>query len=289
MKLIILLLLLGLIGYIIYLNLKNYHFKRDNINFLQAQLGGGKSYTLSWFARHEQKVRIRKNRLYKVINLFLPKKWQIDYLPIDVFSNFPIWLGKKYGWSRAINKDIWDWKYKLPVNSIIIYDELANDLPNVKDGKAVISNDRLKFCLRWFRHGTNATIYACSQSLSEVDKTFRAKVQHCYNLSDFHKGFLFNRINVVESFISEDITTIYSDTDKSHIVNMWRSRLPKNTYESRYGKKLYDIDDDLISYVATHSNEIMGMCGIKNGDRWTSYTYDISNKAVRDYMKNLSK
>jgi len=267
---------------------KNYHFKKDNIIFFQAQLGGGKSYTLTWNGLKEQKRRIRRNWFVKIWNACTPKKINFDILPIEIYSNYPIWCGKKIGWSKAINKNVWKWYDRLPENCIIVYDELANDLPNVRNGKAVMSDDRLKFCLRWFRHGTNAKIYACSQSLSEVDKTFRAKVQHVYNLSDFHKHLFWNSINVVESFISEDITTVYSDTDKKHIVNIWRSRLPKNSYYSRYGKKLYKLNDNMIDYISSHSDSIMDICGLSFGDSWTDYVYDISEELLSKMMKGVA-
>lgn len=273
---------------IVYNYFKNYHFKLDGINFFQAQLGGGKSYTLSWCGRHAQRRRIVRNWFVNIWNKCTPKKINFKILPVEIYSNYPIWCGKKLGWSKAINKDIWTWRYKLPDRPIIVYDELSNDLPNVKNGKAVMSDDRLKFCLRWFRHGTGATIFACSQSLSEVDKTFRAKVQHVYNLSNFRKHLFWNSINVVESFISEDITTIYSDTDKDHIENIWRSRLPKNTYMSRYGKNLYDLSDEEISYLSSNADKIMKLCGISNGDSWNSYAFEISRKLLAEEMKRIA-
>lgn len=284
----VLILCLVILGIIIYNYFKNYHFKLDGINFFQAQLGGGKSYTLTWCALKCQRRRIFTNKLKSIWNKCMPKKINFTILPIDIYSNYPIWCGKKIGWSKAINKDIWWWKYKLPENCIIVYDELANDLPNVKGGKAVMSDDRLKFCLRWFRHGTNATIFACSQSLSEVDKTFRAKVQHVYNLSNFKKHLFWNSINVVESFVSEDITTVYSDSDKDHIENIWRSRLKRNRYYSRYGKKLYDLNDKEISFISSNADKIMKLCNLNNGDSWNGYVFDISRNLIQDEMKRIA-
>lgn len=283
-----LVLLCVILGLIIYNYFKNYHFKLDGINFFQAQLGGGKSYCLTWCALHCMKRRIFWNKIKSIWNKCTPQKINFKLKPIDVYSNYPIWLGKKYGWSKAINKDIWWWKYKLPENCIIVYDELANDLPNVKNGKAVISDDRLKFCLRWFRHGTNATIFACSQSLSEIDKTFRAKVQHVYNLSNFKRHLFWNSINVIESFISEDITTIYSDSDKSHIENIWRSRLSRKAYYSRYGKNLYNLDDKAITYMSQNADKIMKLCNLKNGDNWNDYCFEISKKLLEEEMSRIA-
>lgn len=283
----IVILLIVILGIIIYNYFKNYHFKLDGINFFQAQLGGGKSYTLTWCALRCQRRRIFTNKLKTIWNKCTPKKINMTLFPIDIYSNYPIWCGKKIGWSKAINKDIWWWKYKLPEHCIIVYDELANDLPNVRNGKAVMSDDRLKFCLRWFRHGTNATIFACSQSLSEVDKTFRAKVQHVYNLNNFKRHLFWNSLNVVESFISEDITTVYSDSDKNHIENIWRSRLSRKSYYSRYGKNLYNLDDSQITYISHNADKIMKLCGLKNGSSWTSYAFELSAALIEQDMKRI--
>lgn len=259
----------------------NYSFKFDTITHFQGALGSGKTTMLVYQAIKWKKKRHLINKLIKIVNKVLPKK--IDLLNEEVYSNFPIYFGAKLGWSKICDKGFWLWQYHVPEGSLIVYDELSNDFPNVIDGKAVLVNDLERFCLRWSRHAIDYTAFTACQSLSEVNKNIRQKVQHCYTLSNMNRKKLFrSSVNVIETYASEDIKTIYSDSDKNHEDNVFKFRLKDNSFESRYGKYLYDMDYSLLTYIASNTDKLLILMKKKPLDYWDSYCYNFVINNIGD-------
>ena len=261
----------------------NYKFKFDTITHFQGSLGSGKTTLLVHFAKKWKKKQHFKNRILKILNKLFFNKFK--YVCEDVYSNFPIYFGRKLGWSKICNKGIWTWQYRVPEGCLIVYDELSNDFPNTKGGQAVLVDDLERFTLRWSRHAFDYTAYTACQSLSEVNKNFRQKVQHCYTLSNLTRGLFNTRVNVVESFSSEDIKTIYNDTDKDHEDNVYKFRNIRNAFDSRYGKEFYDLSSEMLTYIAFNTDKILLLLKKKPKDYWDSYEYNILISRLEDLKK----
>jgi len=285
MKSIVLLIFVVIIVVLIirFLN-NNYKFKFDTITHFQGSLGSGKTTMLVYHAVRWKKKKHFINQLIRIVNAISPKK--IDYVNEEVYSNFPIYFGKKLGWSRIINKGFWLWEYKVPEGSLIVYDELSNDFPNTINGQAVIVDDLERFCFRWSRHALDYTAYTACQSLSSVNKNIRQIVQHCYTLMNNERRRIFrSSVNVVETFASEDIKTIYNDTDKDHDDNLFKYRLKGDTFDSRYGRNLYNLDRALLKYIASNTSKLLILMGKSPLQYWDSYTYDFVVKNLDDLKK----
>lgn len=270
----------------------NYKFKFDTITHFQGSLGSGKTTMLVHFATKWKKKKHLLNRIIKVINKICFNKF--NYVCEDVYSNFPIYFGRKLGWSKIIDKGVWTWKYKVPEGCLLVFDEMSNAFPNTIGGKAVMTDDLERFTLLWSRHAFDYTAYTACQSISECSVNFRRKVQHCYTLMNFNRGLFRSKVNVVESFSSEDIKTIYSDTSKDHEDNVYKFKNINKSFESRYGKQLYNLNPDVLQYIAYNTDKILLLLKKKPLDYWDSFEYNIlinDLKGLKEYeiKQNLKK
>lgn len=244
----------------------NYQFKYDFITFFEGSLGSGKTTMLVYHTKLVIRKRLFKNYIIKFVNYFLPKKWKLEYHCTKVYSNFPIFLGKKLGWSYRIDEQILNWYYKVEKDCIIVLDEVGFLYPNSSKVPSLTE----RFCLTWLRHCTNAIIFSSSQSLSECNITFRRKANHVYELSNCKRGFLFSHINVLEVYLSENISTIHSDSSSTFKDNHYYFRFPKKMFKSTYGENLYLIPKELINHIDCYST-LFEMCNLKIGEQWVDY------------------
>ena len=73
----------------------NYKFKFDAVSFFEGSLGSGKTTMLTYCAIRELKKRIRRNRIIKIINLFIPiKSKKLKLHGTNLYSNYPIFISK---------------------------------------------------------------------------------------------------------------------------------------------------------------------------------------------------
>lgn len=291
----VVLIVLAVIGifFLVKFLLTNYKFKFDNFTFFQGSLGSGKTSILTYFAVKLYKKRHRYNKfIYPVVSIllwiFVPTmllrlfgKLHYDKLSEEVYSNYPILLNKrKKLYSRVVNTEVLTWIFKMNDSSILVLDEVGYLLPNVINGKAVLSDSELRLCLTYLRHATNCTCLMASQSLSEVNKTMRAKINHCYNLSGvkvrkFLK-FLPSSVHVFETIVSEDVDTVYSDSTKDYRDNVFRFWFPYNRFASRYAKNMYYLERQDIQILSQKFDLLLKQMGLYSGDTWKSLYYEFN-------------
>lgn len=248
--------------------LGNYHFKFDFITILVGQGGAGKTTLSCAFIRDKLKSRARRNFFRRILNIFLIKRFKLDYECMIVYSTFPIYLGKKYGWSKVITKRLLTWDYKVEKGSLIVLDELAYLFPSRKE----VPTLKERFCLTFLRHvlGRGCEIIGATQSLSRCNIALRSVVSHTYNLSNCRKGFIFSKVNVMDVMISEDINTIYNDTSRNFRDNVYRFRFPKKMFVSDYGKYFENIPSNYLENMDSY-DYIFNLFGLKCGMNWFDY------------------
>lgn len=294
------LLIIGCILLIIFLIIKfirsNYKLKYDSITFFEGCLGSGKTTIITRLAINERRRRVIFNFfrpfLIPVVNILLfiipfvnivygllcLIRHEIIYKPekrgTDIYSNYPIWINRRVGFSYAINKDLLAWLYRVNEDCIICLDEVGYLFPN--ENKK--TDDLYTFCLTWIRHGTNCLMFCASQSLSECNITFRRKVNRCYHLCNFCNSIpFFKKVQITMSIISEDISTITTDHIEDREENWFRFKYPRRHFKSRYGKNYYLLPDDDIKKLSYDYEKTFSMLHLENGSKWESYYYEFDN------------
>lgn len=248
--------------------LGNYHFKFDFFTIFVGQGGSGKTTLCSYFTKKFLRGRSRRNFFRRIINLVLIKRFKLEYESMIVYSTFPMYLGKKYGWSRVITKKFITWDYDIEDGSIVVLDELAYLFPSRKEVPTI----REKFCLTFLRHicGKGCQVIGATQSLSRCNVALRSVVAHTYNLSNCKKGFLLSNVNVMDVMISEDINTVYNDTNRNFRDNVFKFKYPKGMFVSDYGKYFKYLPKKLLDQMDSY-DFIFDLFGLKCGDYWTDY------------------
>lgn len=215
---------------------------------------------------------IRDKKLYKI-----KKRGE------EVYSTFPIWLSfpfrlfkDKWTYTKAINADVLDWKYKIEEDSIVVLDEVGYIFPS----ETKKTDPKITFCMTWFRHATNATVICATQSMSEVNVTFRRKCNRVYQLSHgqrciFPFGLFFCKVQVREIIISEDVNNIYEDNPETRNENWWTFKHPTRHFNSRYGKKLYNLTQEEINKISLKYQLMFEKLKMQNGEKWTSLDYEL--------------
>ena len=242
----------------------NYKFKFDAVSFFEGSLGSGKTTMLTYCAIRELKKRIRRNRIIKIINLFIPiKSKKLKLHGTNLYSNYPIYISKKLGYSIVVNFQVLQWLHKVNEDCIICLDEVSYLFP--KEMK--MTDPRTKFCITWLRHATNCLLLCASQSLSECNITFRSKVCKVFHLTDCKCGlFKLSHVYVREAIISEDMSNVYTDDpDKD---NCFKFIFPVKHFASRYARYLYDLESKYIDILSYDYDKLLLAMGKRNGENW---------------------
>lgn len=268
----ILFLIIGIILLIKFIKFRRASIKieLDSVTFLEGSLGSGKTRMLTYLTLREFKKRNRFYNIKKLLNKIFPfvKAPSIPH----VYSNFPIYLGKKYGFSQVVNVEVLNWQFKIEEDSIVVLDEIGYMFPNQKEK----TDNAFTFGITWLRHATNALVLCASQSLSECNISFRRKVNRCYHLHDCKKFmFCFSSVEVVPVIISEDINNIYQSNSVDYLDRKFMFKNPKHNFNSRYGRNLYYLPEDKRALVSYDFTQLLKLLKLKNGDFWNSLQYDI--------------
>lgn len=280
---------------------RSYPINYDNITFFEATLGGGKTTMLTRCAITERRKRVIKNFfnpllniiswLIPIYNIYLFKElrnynkkhnltkrkfWEfpIKKVGTKIYSNYPIYINKRIGFSEVISKNVLYWDFRVKEDCIICLDEVEYLFPSEMKKTDPLYN----FCLTWNRHATNALIFAASQSLSGCNVVFRRKVNRCYHLINMSKSLIpfISKVQVISAMVSEDIKTIYQEDYEERQENWHYFKFPKNHFESRYAKKLYNLPKEEIKELAWDYSKLLKRMKLSDGERWKSYYYEFN-------------
>lgn len=303
---IIFLIILIIVGFLIlrFLIRQNRKVKLNNWTLFEGELGARKTAVCTRKSVNLWRGRIVFNSLNLPLNivlngfLFIIPIVNIIYILIiirtkkllkikkrceDVYSTYPIYLSfpfglykKKWGFTYAINADVLDWKFKVTEDCIVILDEIGYIFPS----ELKKTDPKITFCMTWFRHATNATVICATQSMSEVNVTFRRKCNKVYQLSHGQRclmpfGLWFTKVQVREIIISEDVNNIYQDNIETRLENWYTFKYPVKHFENRYGKKLYNLTQEQITKVSLNYQRLFEYLNMNNGEKWKSLSYDI--------------
>lgn len=268
MGLVLLIVLIVLLFFVVKFLRGNYVFKYDFFTIYTGQGGSGKTTLLCHSAKITLRRRYLRNIVRRFINIFLFKKFKLQYENYIVYSDFPCYFGRRFGWARIINKSVLDWSYQIEEGCIILLDELSYLFPSKKE----IPSPRERFCLVFLRHimGKSCVVFGATQSLSRCNVALRSVVGHVYNLSNCTKGWFFSRVNVMDVIISEDVRTIYNDTSKDFKDNVYRFRFPKGTFASDYGKYFKYLKNQHLDVMDSY-DYIFNLFGLKCGAYWNDF------------------
>lgn len=178
---------------------------------------------------------IRFNRAFcKRNNLedkFYNKNTEIKYTDEDVLYYCEM--------SNALSKKHLLGRKKLPERVIAAVDEASRYFPNKITKSDVETTENFRF----FRHFTNGNLLMADQSIGDIDKAVRRRINVVYNLSEMRKYFfLFYKIKVDRINYMEDIVQNVNNIQempKNYIFGMFGKR----KYASRYMKKTYNPAD----------------------------------------------
>ena len=288
----------------IYFMSHNYKIKYDNFTFFEGSLGSGKTTIITNKSLNE----LFKRKLYnlfvanKVNNFLLTiflyicpianiialiislKRKKLFRLNIkkrgtELYSDYPIKYKKHILWGKWIYSKVCDitlfnWLVKYDEDCICSLDELGYWFPPNTNTKGIpIMTDKLTiFGITWLRHAISPCVFCASQSIDEVNITFRRKIQHIYRLSNNTKVFgRLSKLNVREIQRSEDsgsIITTFNDSDKNHLENYHYYWYPKKNFASRYAKLLYKLDKVDTDAIANNYEALLSLLNLKPGDYW---------------------
>lgn len=308
MKFIIIAISVVVLGLVIYrLTFGNFKIRYDNFTIFQGMLGSGKTTLLSYMARKELRRRRIFNfvrvplfiilfiiPIFHIIHIILMvkehkknKKWNyFKKYSCEVYSNYPIKLNPKiFGffigkpkYSICIDYQFFTYNYKILEESIVCIDELQYLLPNTKEGKAVVSDERLKLCLTYLRHCTNCCFFGATQSFGEINITFRRKVNFVYELSNMRVKkflvFLPSKVFIRQLNFSEDIASGNVITGEDIQQGNFYFYFPRNVFDSRYCKFLYGLESDELIYLSKSYNNLIDYCGCEVGQRFKENSFN---------------
>lgn len=275
----------------------NYKLRYDSITFFEGCLGSGKTTLITRLAINERRKRVILNHFVKPLNIIMNiilfsvpvinliygflclknKKllFKMKKRGTQIYSNYPIWINKKQGFSIAVNKDLLNWLYRVNEDCIIVLDEVGYLFPN----EMKKTDPLYQFCLTWMRHGTNALMFCASQSLDECNIVFRRKVNRCYHLTNLSRSLIpfFSKVQITMAIVSEDINSVMTDRIEDREENWYRFKYPKSHFASRYAKKYYNLKHSEIIPLSISYEKTFEKMNLKNGDKWKSFYYEFDN------------
>lgn len=263
---IIIIILVVIIGIKIYQWKNNYKINFDFITFFEGGEGSGKTTILTHLAYKEVMKRIWQNRFKKLL-FFIPNK---KYANTKVYSNYPIYINKKYGYTYVLTNEVLTWEKLVEDGSILVMDEMGLFFPmetKKTDQDKIFTMTYLRHILDKDNNGNNARIFASSQSMDEVNKTFRRKCNKCYELSGMRKAFGIKKakVNILQVYLSESINTQYIDNNE-FANNIYKFKYPKGKFSSTYAKDFKNIKN--IKEVSESYKNLLKYYGYEFGDKW---------------------
>lgn len=276
------LIIVGLIYFLFYIYTILFGVKipLQNVNFFSGGLGQGKTLLATIRA-----IKLYKSKLFNYYidrYVFLSKK----AVRPRIYATYPILLKdykisnlfrkkknkKSKVYCNVLLKEHLTGKIRLPEKVIVVMDEASVYFPseNKKADKEIIWN------FKFFRHFTDGHLFLTDQSISEISKSVRNRVNKVYILSNFNKHFLtlFRSfgMSVHKMEYSEDIVNFNNINDLTEFRLL--SFFGKKRYESRYMKKSYEpkVDEEIRSKFLS------------------SYIFkDSFDKAKDEYLKKIKK
>lgn len=183
--------------------------KTETITCYTGGLGSGKTFL--------SVCKVRNLIFWCSIKENLKKLFRRPYREINVYSNIPLYLGKKRGYARILTKEHLLLKEKLDGLPIILIDEIGAFANQFEYNNPNIMQTFDEF-IRFYRHYTLGGYIVCNDQCSEnIILVVRRRINKIHNLSNFLKigpiVLYFERmIN-----ISEEIKTIDNvETDKEN-------------------------------------------------------------------------
>jgi len=255
-----------LIAYIIF---KPYFIKYNSTICLTGEMGAGKTYLAvdkavkaykgrlwrvklsNWFTKQLNKIIKHHNK--KVVRKAIKPKFKghtwnerkYQALP-RLLSNIPICIkrGKHEVWSNVIEKEMLTFEYlqkeivKLPEGSVLLIDELPQLVDQFNWDLEKVQNNLNEF-ITFVRHYFNGLLVITAQSIDQVVKPIRQKMNTFYYLSNWRKFlFFFYRVDVIQ-FMSTELVNNFSegfveDNMKTTYGILHRRRYDSRCYSARY-------------------------------------------------------
>lgn len=268
------LIIILVVALILYFRLKknNYHLTYNNITYLQGEVGSGKTTMLTYLALKERKIRLRHNFFSRILSHIPLIKKLVKFKNPCIYSTYPIWINKKVGFSYVIDRTVLSWETRIKEGAIVVLDEMEMVFPSeAKKTEAVYS-----FGTAFIRHGANALIFASSQSLNEVNISFRRRVNSVYMLNNCKRGLFFSSVEVHKAIASEEFTNVFVDNNDVS-KNILKFRLKNGHFDSRYASNLYALPQKKIELLASDFNELLNAQGLKNGDKWVALKWQFNS------------
>lgn len=240
---------------------RNYKITFDFITFFEGGEGSGKTTILTHLALKERKKRVVQNIIFF---------WRKKKANTKIYSNYPIFINKKVGYSLVITDEILTWERVVEEGSIIVLDEMGLFFPmetRKTEQTKIFTLTYLRHILDKDNNGNNARIFASSQSMDEVNKTFRRKCNKCYELNGLRKAFGINmaKVNILQVYLSESINTQYIDNDEFSN-QVYKFKYPKGHFSSTYAKDFKNIKR--LNYVAESYKNLLQYYDYNFGDMW---------------------
>ena len=293
-------LLIGSIIWVIWQLLFSVHVPLNTVNFFEGMLGGGKTVRVADIIIK----KYRQGKLCKFLSKFIIPIWPLNKLKkklrdLDytdrIYTTFPLRLSKR-GKTKVVNyltgeityvKGIWSrrlttshvlWKLPLPDNCLLGVDEMGFLFPS----EAKKADPRIVWCFALMRHAFDPLFVGASQSLSQVSKEFRSKVNTIYSLSNFEKHLfgLCYTCDVDRIVYNELVTNIQNiksiKESNAHIFGIFG----RKHFDSRYMREFYHLDleiqDRFIKNWTDYSREILG-----NESHWSDFIIHPSEELIK--------
>lgn len=265
-----------LVALILYIWLKPYFIKDANTICFTGQMGTGKTYLAVdkavkkikkarfdvklhnlWtkflnkiIAKHNKNILHRANKGRKHTG----KTWQkreLQQLP-RLLSNIPIRIkgGKHKEWSNVLQKEMLTFErleqelIKLPENSIILTDELPQLVDQFNWNLDKVQNNLNEF-ITFIRHYFNGTLIITAQSIDQVVKPIRQKMNTFYFLTNWRRFLhFFYKVDTCQ-FMTTELVTNFSQAFVEDNTKTVYGILHKHRYESRcYAPRYQDLPDN---------------------------------------------
>lgn len=218
---------------------------KDTIIAFTGAPGTGKSYV-------GVRQAVRAYRLRKLLWRFGLIKHDPFAIPPGLFSNIPIYLGKKYWffgpkvWSQQLTYRHLIMTDRLPEYSIIFIDELG-DFASQYDYDNPFVMQYIQEFFRFCRHYLDCRIFVTDQSSSNIVVAIRRRISKIYNLSNFRRfALFFFKVDVSEMIITEDIVNMADSNseDKPFFFGYLPFKYLKflNPFKPLYDSRCYSIN-----------------------------------------------
>ena len=201
MKLFVIIVICVLAFILVRLYFKNrLKYKTETITAYTGGLGSGKTFL--------SVCKVRSLYFWNNLKQKIRKLFKKEYREVNVYSNIPIYVNKKYGYSKILTKEHLLLQEKLEGLPILLIDEIGSFASQFeyKNKNVIITFDEF---VRFFRHYTKGGYIVCNDQCSEnIVLVVRRRLNKIHNLSNFIKlgALVFYYERMIN--ISEEIKTI---------------------------------------------------------------------------------